>query len=148
MRAEVETDFDVIVELLFRRAALLEGLGETRAAMQAHEQLIALRPSSAAAWNRLAALLRNAGEWPQLAQLLTRLAERHAADGRRAEAEALYVEIAHLAHDRLGDPERARAVLHKALEVEPKQQGGADEPVGAGARARRRRPRRTRSSGG
>lgn len=120
VRAEVETDFDVIVELLFRRAALYEGLGEIRAAMQAHEQLIALRPSSAAAWNRLAALLRAAGEWPQLAQLLTRLAERHAADGRRAEAEALYVEIAHLAHDRLGDPERARAVLHKALEVEPR----------------------------
>src|SRR5262249_42664738 len=42
-----------------------------------------------------------------------------AADGRRHEAEALYVEIAHLAHDRLGDPERARAVLHKALEVDP-----------------------------
>ena len=60
VRAEVETDFDVIVELLFRRAALYEGLGETRAAMQAHEQLIALRPSSAAAWNRLAALLRDA----------------------------------------------------------------------------------------
>ncbi|MGZ3408165.1 MAG: hypothetical protein ACXVAN_17065, partial [Polyangia bacterium] len=95
-------------------------LGEQRAAMQAYEQLIALRPSSAAAWNRLAALLRNAGEWPQLAQLLTRLAERHAADGRRSEAEAFYVEIAHLAYDRLNDPERARAVLHKALEVEPK----------------------------
>ncbi|MGZ3429798.1 MAG: tetratricopeptide repeat protein, partial [Polyangia bacterium] len=120
VRAEVETDFDLIVELLFRRAALLEGLGEQRAAMQAYEQLIALRPSSAAAWNRLAALLRNAGEWPQLAQLLTRLAERHAADGRRSEAEAFYVEIAHLAYDRLNDPERARAVLHKALEVEPK----------------------------
>ncbi len=120
VRAEVETDFDVIVELLFRRAALLEGLGEVHAAMQAYEQLIALRPSSAAAWNRLAALLREAGEWPQLAQLLTRLGERHAADGRRGEAEALYVEIAHLAHDRLGDSERARAVLHKALEVEPR----------------------------
>ena len=119
-RAEVETDFDVIVDLLFRRAALYEGLGELRAAMQAYEQLIALRPSSAAAWNRLAALLRAAGEWPQLAQLLTRLAERHAADGRRGEAEALYVEIAHLAHDRLGDAERARAVLQKALEVEPR----------------------------
>ena len=35
VRAEVETDFDVIVELLFRRAALYEGLGELRAAMQA-----------------------------------------------------------------------------------------------------------------
>ncbi|MDB4970575.1 MAG: Tetratricopeptide 4 [Myxococcales bacterium] len=120
VRAEVETDFDVIVELLFRRAALLESLGELRAAVHAYEQLIALRPSSAAAWNRLAALLRNGNEWQPLAQLLTRLAERHAADGRRGEAEALYVEIAHLAHDRLNDPERARAVLHKALEVEPK----------------------------
>src|SRR5262249_43138557 len=47
-RAEVETDFDVIVELLFRRAALYEGLGDGRAAMQAYEQLIALRPPSAA----------------------------------------------------------------------------------------------------
>ena len=120
VRAEVETDFDVIVELLFRRAALLEGSGDARAAMQAYEQLIALRPSSAAAWNRLAALLREAGEWAPLAQLLTRLAERHAADGRRAEAEGLYVDIAHLAHDRLGDAERARAILHKALEVEPR----------------------------
>ena len=120
VRAEVETDFDVIVELLFRRAALLQGLGELHAATQAYEQLIELRPSSAAAWQGLAALLRQAGEWPQLAQLLTRLAERHAAEGRRAEAEASYVEIAHLAHDRLGDSERARAVLHKALEVEPR----------------------------
>jgi tetratricopeptide (TPR) repeat protein len=120
VRAEVETDFDTIVELLFRRAALLESSGQGGAAIQAYEQLISLRPSSATAWQRLAALLRTAGEWAPLAQLLTRLAERHALDGRRNEAEALYVEVDHLAHDRLGDSERARAVLHKALESEPR----------------------------
>ncbi len=120
VRAEVETDFDTIVELLFRRAALLETTGQAAAAMQAYEQLISLRPSSAAAWQRLAALLRTAGDWAPLAQLLTRLAERHQLDGRRQEAEALYVEVAHLAHDWLGDSERARAVLHKALESEPR----------------------------
>jgi tetratricopeptide (TPR) repeat protein len=68
----------------------------------------------------LAQLYREAGEWQALAQLFTRLAERHALDGRRDEAEALYVEIAHLCHDRMNDPERARAVLHKALEVDPR----------------------------
>ncbi|HEX4456477.1 MAG TPA: tetratricopeptide repeat protein, partial [Polyangia bacterium] len=120
VRAEVETDFDTIVELLFRRAALLETIGQSAPAIAAYEQLISLRPSSAMAWQRLAALLRAAGEWAPLAQLLTRLAERHQLDGRRNEAEALYVEVAHLAHDRLGDSERARAVLHKALESEPR----------------------------
>jgi tetratricopeptide (TPR) repeat protein len=120
VRAEVETDFDTIVEILFRRAGVLQAMGDARQAIQAYEQLIALRPSSAAAWQQLAGLLSAAGEWPQLTQLLTRLAERHALDGRRGEAEALYVEIAHLAHARLGDSERARAILHKALDVEPR----------------------------
>jgi tetratricopeptide (TPR) repeat protein len=120
LRAELEPDHDQAFELLSRRAALLDGLGRRAEAIAAYQQLTSLKPAAAGAWNRLAAVLREDGAWAQLAEMLARLAERHAADGRRDEAEALFVEVAHLCHDRLKDPNRAHAMLDRALEVAPK----------------------------
>src|SRR5581483_5060201 len=108
------------LDLLHRRAALLDGAGRRREAIAAYQELIALHPGHAASWTRLATLLRLDESWEPLAGVLARLAEQKAADGRGAEAEALYVEAAHLYHDRLRDRDRAQAALERALEVEPR----------------------------
>jgi tetratricopeptide (TPR) repeat protein len=120
MRAEVETDYAHTVELLFRRAALLETHGRRAEAVAAYEQLTSIKPASTTGWNRLAALLREEQAWPRLAEVLLRLGERHAAEGRREEAEAVFVEVAHLCHDRLADAARGQAVLERALEINPR----------------------------
>jgi tetratricopeptide (TPR) repeat protein len=119
LRAQGETDFDQMVALLLRRAGLLEQAGRRKEAIAAYEQITSLRSADAPAWNRLAALLRREESWEALVAVLTRLAEVHAADGRREEAAALTVEIAHLAHDRLHDAAQSHRTLTRALEIDP-----------------------------
>ncbi|HEY7954123.1 MAG TPA: tetratricopeptide repeat protein, partial [Polyangia bacterium] len=103
-------------------AAQLEAGGRRDEAIAAYEELATLSPADPAPWTRLAALYRQgdrAGDGERLAAVLARLAERHAADGRRDQAEALLVEVAHLRHDRLQDGAGAQAALERALEVRP-----------------------------
>jgi tetratricopeptide (TPR) repeat protein len=119
-RASLEANHDQGFELWSRRAALLDQMGRRGEAILAWQELTQLRPGAAAAWTRLAALLREDQKWGPLCDALGRLAESHAAEGRRAEAEGLFVEISHLAHDKLGDLPRARAMLERALEVQPR----------------------------
>jgi tetratricopeptide (TPR) repeat protein len=119
-RAELEIHHEQSFELLSRRAALLDQLGRRQEAIAGWQELTQLRPTAAAAWTRLAALLRDDGQWPALCDVLARLAERHAAEGRRGEAEALLVEASHLAHDKLEDSARCKQLLERALEVQPR----------------------------
>jgi tetratricopeptide (TPR) repeat protein len=120
MRAEVETDHDLGIQAITRRAAVLEELGRSADAVAVYQHLTSLKPANLHPWNRLVQLLRAGGAWEQLAGVLGRLAEWHAAAGRSADAEGLLVEQAHLAHDRLEDPTRAQNILSRALEVHPK----------------------------
>lgn len=133
-RAHVENDPEQVFALLLRRAQLLETHGTRDEAIAAYDELTTLKPSHVGALMRLAALLRQAAARAEhatpdpraqvvqerLATVLSRLAERHATDGQTAEAEALYVEVSHLYHDRLRDPGRARTILERALEVHPR----------------------------
>jgi tetratricopeptide (TPR) repeat protein len=122
-RAQVERDPEQVFDLLLRRASIFDAQAMRAEAITAYEELTVLKPAHTTPWTRLAALLRAAEEWPRLAAVLGRLAERHLlqnSDTGRAEAESLYVEIAHLWHDRLNEPARAREVLGRALEVNPR----------------------------
>ncbi len=117
LRAQVESDPEQIFDLLLRRASLLDAVGPRAEAVAAYEELTSLKPSHGTPWTRLAALLRLDQAWARLAAVLQRLADRDAAEGRRDEAEALYVEVAHLYHDRLHDRDRAQPALERALEL-------------------------------
>jgi tetratricopeptide (TPR) repeat protein len=119
-RAELEVHHDQSFELLSRRAGLLDQLGRQKEAISAWQELTQLRPTAAAPWGRLAQLLRDEGNWAELCDVLRRLAERHTADGKRGEAEALLVEAAHILHDKLNDHPRSRQMLERALEVQPR----------------------------
>jgi tetratricopeptide (TPR) repeat protein len=122
LRAQVEREVEQIFDLLLRRASLLDAQGLRSEAIAAYEELTVLNPAHATAWARLAALLRAEQAWHRLSVVLSRMADRHAAEDRASEAEALYVEVAHLWHDRLNDPGRAREVLQRALELSPRSQ--------------------------
>src|SRR5439155_9009172 len=100
LRAEVEATFDRALDLEYRRAGLLEKLGRREEALAVYDRIVRVRPSAAAAWERLASLYRDAGSWRELLEVLGRLAARHAAAGQPQEAAAGCVEVAHLAHDR------------------------------------------------
>ena len=119
VRAQIEPDHDVGVELLSRRASLLEAAGRLSDAISAYEHVTSLRPNHAVGWSRLADLLRRAQSWTPLAAALGRLADWHGSAGRREEAAALYVEQAHVLHDQLSQPNAARIVLERAREVWP-----------------------------
>jgi tetratricopeptide (TPR) repeat protein len=121
-RAATTHTVDVAAELLLRRAGLLETLGRRADAVAAYEELTARAPSTAggAPWTRLVALLRAEGDWARLADTLARQGERLAADGLRDRAEAALVEAAHLCHDRLTRPDRARQLLVRAREIQPR----------------------------
>ncbi len=117
MRVQVETDYEVGIDLNLRRAALLENVGRIPDAVAVYEHVTSLRRNHLPAWSRLAQLLRRTEAWPKLAVALGRIAEQHAADGRRDEAIALFVEQAHLLHDQMNDGDAARVVLERAREV-------------------------------
>ncbi len=119
-RIEIEPDPTVVESLLLRRAALFESIGQVAHAVAAYQEITALHPDLTVAWQRLAALLTAQDAVEPLVGVQLRLAERHAAVGRALEAEALFTEAAHLCHDRLHDLTRARAVLARALEVQPR----------------------------
>jgi tetratricopeptide (TPR) repeat protein len=121
-RAQVERDPEHIFDLLLRRASLLDAQGLRAEAIAAYEELTVLNALEATPWTRLAALLRAEQAWHRLTVVLQRMADRHAAEERHADAEALYVEVAHLWHDRLTDAARAREVLQRALELSPRSQ--------------------------
>src|SRR5262249_33692110 len=100
-RTEAEAGFERSITIAYRRAALLRQLGRRDDAVKAYDQIVRMRPSSAAAWERLAALHRDAGNWPELLTVLQRIAERRGAEANPVDASAIFVEMAHLAYDRL-----------------------------------------------
>lgn len=125
-RLEAESGFDRSLHFAWRRAALLERLGRREEAARAYDQILRLRPTSARAWERLAALYRETGAWPELVTAQERLAARRATDGEGREAATLLVEAARTALDQLGDRGRAGGLLRKALGIDPRGAAAID----------------------
>jgi tetratricopeptide (TPR) repeat protein len=99
-----------------RLAALLEGLGERDAAVNALDIALTARPDDLPARERLVALLVADGNAGRAAEELGRLAERRAARAERARDE---LRAARMWRDDAGDLVRARAAYERCLAAEP-----------------------------
>jgi tetratricopeptide (TPR) repeat protein len=103
-------------QLLHRAATImLEQLDEVDGARQTLEQIFAVDPRHAGAFELLAGILRRSGEWRSLVDLY----RRRLAVVEQAQAGPLQMDLAELYQERLSDPGAAIQVLAELLAVEP-----------------------------
>jgi tetratricopeptide (TPR) repeat protein len=115
--AELETDPKRRAELR-TRLGKLQGRIKPQAAREAYERALEDDPDQLHALRGLAPILRRADAWPELAQVLSRLADlepdRRTRVARLVALGDLYLQVLH-------EPAEARGAFDKALALEPEQ---------------------------
>ncbi|HWM85119.1 MAG TPA: tetratricopeptide repeat protein [Kofleriaceae bacterium] len=109
-------------EILRKRADLAEHrLGDREELKRCLEQLAALEPAESDCYARLRALYTEDEDWPLLAALIDTAIELMEQDPQGQLRELL--ELATLTREQLGDRDRAAELLHRALTIDPRNDG-------------------------
>ncbi|MBK8482631.1 MAG: hypothetical protein IPL40_15955 [Proteobacteria bacterium] len=93
-----------------------ERLGDLEGAARRYERALQLQPSHAQAFAQLAALLRDRGQWDELADLIRTQISLTAHD---VTAARLLTELGRIQLEQLGEPQPAEACLRRVNEIEP-----------------------------
>lgn len=106
---------DSHVDALLAQAAQLARAGQVRAAIDAYQRALSLRPASPNSWYNLARLLRRVRRYDDAL-----VAYQHALDHHAEQPEEVHLNRAITLADNLGRPVDAERELHTALKLNPR----------------------------
>ncbi|MCA1663705.1 MAG: hypothetical protein LC659_05470, partial [Myxococcales bacterium] len=119
-----------------------EKLQNPSKAVEAYQEIVRLMPShqkamrtlrelyaAAGRYGELEALYRGQGQYEELCEILTSVAERLPGPDQNSEKSRLYTRVAEIAQHELKSPERAAKAYERILAIDPENQHAADALV-------------------